>query len=156
METSFNTVLALTIKQKREEQKLTQAQVAELMGMTSAGWGKIENGQATLSIDNIYKFCQLKEINIDVSSLINLAELRVKELTKAGWSVGTLPKREDDKLLWGYTFDKSLSSNLKVKAAFLGVAAVSPALGGIISAAVVGAELAGKFFEKKDDDSSDK
>ncbi|WP_420789086.1 helix-turn-helix domain-containing protein [Shewanella algae] len=156
MNTSFNTVLALTIKQKREEQKLTQAQVAELMGMTSAGWGKIENGQATLSIDNIYKFCKLKEINISVSELIELAESQANELIKSGWVVSSLPTKKDDKLLWGYTFEKSLSSGFNIKAAFVGLTALSPVLGGVIAAAVMGAELASKVLGNTEDDESEK
>ncbi|MEL8184992.1 helix-turn-helix transcriptional regulator, partial [Escherichia coli] len=50
MKTSYLTILAFHIRDLREEKGITQLDIANKLGMTSAGWGKIENGKSALSV----------------------------------------------------------------------------------------------------------
>ncbi|MEL4241583.1 helix-turn-helix transcriptional regulator [Shewanella xiamenensis] len=148
METSFSTILALTIKQIREDRKLTQSEVAELMGMSGAGWGKIENGQATLSIDNIDKFCKLPPISMKLSDLILKAESNCEVLGNNGWQVMFASSVTNDYLLKGLNMHRSLSEDILKKINESETAeSVYKQLGSIFDAACNGAEMITKLFD---------
>ncbi|HAT2866212.1 TPA: helix-turn-helix transcriptional regulator [Serratia marcescens] len=108
MKTSFMTILAFHIRDLREIKGITQAEIAEKLGMTSAGWGKIENGKSSLSVENLMKFSKL--INSDAGSLIKSAQSIAKQLINQGWSV-SYSQVEDDGLLKA----KTLSSLVDTK-----------------------------------------
>ncbi len=98
MKTSFLTILAFHIRDLRETRGITQAEIAEKLGMTSAGWGKIENGKSSLSVENLMKFC--KVAGVGVNETISLAEKSARELLNKGWAVSYSPI-EDDNLIDG-------------------------------------------------------
>ncbi|EPR0413013.1 helix-turn-helix domain-containing protein [Enterobacter asburiae] len=98
MKTSFLTILAFHIRDLREARGLTQAEIAEKLGMTSAGWGKIENGKSSLSVENLMKFCKIA--GVGVNETISLAERSARELLRKGWAVSYSPV-EDDNLMEG-------------------------------------------------------
>lgn len=109
MKTSFMTILAFHIRDLRETKDITQAEIAEKLGMTSAGWGKVENGKSSLSVENLMKFCKL--IDNDAGSLIKSAQSTAKKLINQGWSV-SYSQVEDDGLLEARTFSSLADSKI--------------------------------------------
>lgn len=106
MKTSYSTVLAFHIRDVRESLGITQAHIAEMLGMTSAGWGKIESNKSTLSVENLMKFCKVAKC--DASKLIDTA-LRVSQnLRNIGWEV-VFSQVENDDLITGKSIPYSFS-----------------------------------------------
>ncbi len=58
----FNKIL-LTLKQRRKEENKSQAELADLLHLTTSGYRKIENGQSPLSLDRFIKICAILGIN---------------------------------------------------------------------------------------------
>ncbi|HIG8873016.1 TPA: helix-turn-helix domain-containing protein [Raoultella terrigena] len=127
MKTSFLTILAFHIRDLREERGITQAEIAEKLGMTSAGWGKIENGKSSLSVENLMKFC--KVAGIGTNETILLAEKSARELLNKGWAV-SYSSVEDDNLIDG----KNLVSATSYKADSIMRKIIEKEMGNIIDA----------------------
>ncbi|MEE8731633.1 MAG: helix-turn-helix transcriptional regulator [Rahnella inusitata] len=94
MKTSFLTILAFHIRDIREDRGITQADVAEKLGMTSAGWGKVENGKSSLSVENLLKFC--KVAGVGVNETLTLSQQSARELLNKGWSISYSPVTDDN------------------------------------------------------------
>ena len=109
MKTSFLTILAFHMRDLREEKGITQAEIAEKLGMTSAGWGKVENGKSSLSVENLMKFCKLADT--DAQKLLTLSQQTAKELIQEGWAVA-YSQVENDGLIEARSF--SVLANSKV------------------------------------------
>lgn len=146
MQTSLNTLIALTVRQLRQDSGLTQTQAAELIGMTNAGWGKIENGQATLSIDNLNKFCNIKQIDIKLSTLVNMAEEQAEILKIEGWSLDC-EDREKDLLLQGLSMTKSGTANSSWSN-IAGFANIQKSLPSVLAAAFFASTAIYKLFNE--------
>lgn len=85
MKTSFLTLIAFHIRDLREQHGITQAEIANKLGMTSAGWGKVENGKSALSVENLLKFCSV--LNVRVEDVLLFAERSARKLLSEGWSI---------------------------------------------------------------------
>ncbi|MBI6136904.1 helix-turn-helix transcriptional regulator [Serratia plymuthica] len=85
MKTSFLTLIAFHIRDLREQNGITQAEIANKLGMTSAGWGKVENGKSALSVENLLKFCRV--LNVQVGDVLLFAERSARKLLSEGWSI---------------------------------------------------------------------
>lgn len=109
MKTSFLTILAFHMRDLREEKGITQAEIAEKLGMTSAGWGKVENGKSSLSVENLMKFCKFADT--DAQKLLTLSQQTAKELIQEGWAVA-YSQVENDGLIEARGF--SVLANSKV------------------------------------------
>lgn len=147
--TSVATILGFRLREIRENQNLSQATVASTLGMTNAGWGKLEKGINALSVDNLVSVCELFEIK--PSELMKEVEKNIETLKKDGWDVSS--KRVDqDALLTGW----SLSSNT----ALAGIMAMTPVvagpIGGLIGIALSGYWLAQKLKTNDTDDNNEK
>ncbi|CAL6811842.1 TPA: helix-turn-helix transcriptional regulator [Escherichia coli] len=94
MKTSYLTILAFHIRDLREEKGITQLDIANKLGMTSAGWGKIENGKSALSVENMLKFC--KVVDIDPCVLLNISTESARVLIEKGWVVSYSPVERDN------------------------------------------------------------
>ncbi|MBN3135831.1 helix-turn-helix domain-containing protein [Pectobacterium punjabense] len=112
MKTSFLTILAFHMRDLREEKGITQAVIAEKLGMTSAGWGKVENGKSSLSVENLMKFCKL--VDSDAQKLLTLSQKTAKDLIQEGWAV-SYSQVENDGLIEARGF--SVLANSKVDSA---------------------------------------
>ena len=106
MKTSYSTVLAFHIRDIRESLGITQAEIADNLKMTSAGWGKIESNKSTLSVENLMKFCKVAKC--DASSLIDTALQTSQDLKSAGWEV-VFSQVENDDLIIGRSIPAALS-----------------------------------------------
>lgn len=133
--TSHNTIIGLLLSNKRQELGLSQIDVSKKLGVTSAGWGKIEKGISTISIDNFFSACNA--LDISPAELIKNAEDTALELKADGWDISK-KKVENDGLLWGTTVSSAL-----VKGSLLGAI---PIVGGVIA----GALSAYAFLDKKE------
>ncbi|HAT4984070.1 TPA: helix-turn-helix transcriptional regulator [Serratia marcescens] len=108
MKTSFLTLIAFHIRDLREEHGVTQAEIAKKLGMTSAGWGKVENGRSSLSVENLLKFCSV--LNVQVGDVFLFAERSARKLLSEGWSI-SYSSVNDDALIEG----KGISNMADIK-----------------------------------------
>ncbi|WP_447071754.1 helix-turn-helix domain-containing protein [Shewanella indica] len=108
MKTTVNTVLALAMKEIRAEQGYNQKAMADLLGMTSAGWGKVENGLTTISVDMVFRFGTC--VNWPPSHILEKVEQSVDLLKKEGFEF-TATSTEQDSLLGGYSLSKASGGN---------------------------------------------
>lgn len=53
------------LRELREEHKLSQAQVGEVLNKSQQGYSHIENGRAELKIDDLVSLCKLYEVSSD-------------------------------------------------------------------------------------------
>lgn len=61
-EVSYNKYIALRIEGLRKENKLTQEQFANKIGLTRASVINIEKGRQQLSVKNLYLICKYLEV----------------------------------------------------------------------------------------------
>jgi len=123
--TSYNTIIGLLLSNKRQNLGLSQIDVSKKLGVTSAGWGKIEKGLSTISIDNFFSACSA--LDLSPSELIKDAEDSVLRLKADGWYISK-KKVDNDGLLWGTTMSSALA-----KGSLLGAI---PVVGGVIAGAL--------------------
>lgn len=140
MKTSMNTVLALAMKEIRTTQGYNQKAMADLLGMTNAGWGKVENGLTTISVEMLFRFGKL--VNMPPSHILVKVEETIKLLEKEGFEF-TAASTDEDSLLQGYSWSKAVGSGV---AAFALPFKVDVELG-IVSSAATLAKNMGKFFK---------
>ncbi|GJA21240.1 helix-turn-helix domain-containing protein [Aeromonas caviae] len=105
--TCYTTVLGLVLREQREQRGLSQLQMAESVGMTSVGWGKLEKGVSALSVENLA--CAASTLGIKASALLDLVEALSAELEAQGWTVEA-KRVENDALIAGWEMSKTLSS----------------------------------------------
>ena len=56
--------LRQNIRDIREDKNLTQAMMAEKLGLSETGYAKVERGESRLDIDRIQKIANILEISI--------------------------------------------------------------------------------------------
>ncbi|OBU28934.1 helix-turn-helix domain-containing protein [Photobacterium kishitanii] len=135
-ETSVLTIMGLIFKELRLKKNITQSSIAEHIGMTSAGWGKLENGKASLSVENMMLVCSFLEIS--PIQLFSEIDILTKELEKEEWDIN-INRIEKDCLIIGKDFEKYVEPSLATG----GVALISaPAVGTLSGAAASAAGLA--------------
>lgn len=69
------------LKARRTELKISQAQLAEVLHLTTSGYRKLENGQSPLSIDRFVTICTVLSIN-PCDILEGVMDVSPKELLK--------------------------------------------------------------------------
>ena len=102
--TCYTTVLGLTLRELREQQGLTQAKMAEYVGMTSVGWGKLEKGLSALSVENLA--LATKHLKTRPSTLLALVEERIGLLENQGWTVKEKRVGDEDGLMSGWDMSR--------------------------------------------------
>lgn len=105
--TCYTTVLGLVLREQREQRGFTQQHMAEAVGMTSVGWGKLERGVSALSVENLVRAAST--LGIKASALMELVESLIAELQQQGWTVDE-KRVEDDGLIAGWEMAKTLTS----------------------------------------------
>lgn len=103
--------LADNLKKIRSDNKLSQEQLAEKLGVSRQSVSKWESGQAYPEMDKVLQICQLFDLNID-----ELLNQDIKEVTVNKKAQNNINKFVDDFL--GYitkTIDMFSSMNLKSK-----------------------------------------
>lgn len=60
--------IAKNLVNLRKEQKLTQEQMAEKLGMSKNGYAKIERGESRITVEHLQQIAQV--FNIDIAELI--------------------------------------------------------------------------------------
>lgn len=93
--TTYAEIIGYVIRTMREKQKITQAQMAEMMGMTQSAWSNLESGSSTLSIIQIAKIAKI--LNQTVQEITASADGIMEELEKAGVKIKE-DKKEASKL----------------------------------------------------------
>ncbi|HCM0490484.1 helix-turn-helix transcriptional regulator [Vibrio sp. 1580] len=103
-ETSLVTIIGLCLKELRVSKKITQSDMADHIGMTNAGWGRLENGKASISVENMALACEYLLVSLeDMFFNIN----RVSEgLKNEGWIVHTR-RIDNDGLIIGREIESS-------------------------------------------------
>lgn len=145
-QTSVMTIIGLTLKELRLNKKITQSSIAKHIGITSAGWGKLENGKASLSVENMMLVCSFLEIS--PTELLSSIEEQVNKLEESGWDVG-IHRVDNDCLLIG----KELSAPLTSTANFGPVPFSSLAIAGSAIAGFATANVVSKLsslYDQKD------
>lgn len=56
--------LLVNISKKRRERDITQADMAEKLGLSETGYAKVERGETKLDVDRLHKIADILEINI--------------------------------------------------------------------------------------------
>jgi len=105
--TCYTTVLGLVLREQREKKGLSQQHMADAIGMTSVGWGKLEKGVSALTVENLARAAST--LDIKTSTLMKLVEDLIAELQQHGWTVEE-KRVEDDGLIAGWEMAKTLSS----------------------------------------------
>ena len=140
--TSYLSVLGLTLRDMRESLGIKQKLIAEALSMTTAGWSKIKKGQSAISAANLNKVA--KVFNMDASSILKQVEASIKELEKKDWKVSD-DKLEEDDLNTGWSFASATSSSTSIAAIlavpFISRLALLTPIGGALAAAVAGYSL---------------
>ena len=124
-ETCMATILSLTLKEIRIEKGIKQSVIAEYLGMTTAGWGKLENAKTLLSVENMY--CACSALEISPIQLLERVDKIINLLKTGGWEIRD--KRTDyDGLIIGLGIPEAISKAVP----FSGI----PIVGALISTAV--------------------
>ena len=138
-ETSVLTIMGLIFKELRLKKNITQSSIAKHIGMTSAGWGKLENGKASLSVENMMLVCSF--LDISPIQLFSQIDILTKELEKEEWNINR-NRIERDCLIIGKDFEKYVEPSLAATAC-VGAAAICCCIGLAGGAAVGSMGLAG-------------
>jgi transcriptional regulator with XRE-family HTH domain len=135
-ETSALTIMGLLLKEARLEKKETQSSISKYVGMTNAGWGRLENGKSSLSVENMMLACDFLEMTPNLL-FININRI-TSELKNDGWSVD-ISNVENDGLLIGRDLESSHFSKrlLEDKPSVEGFG--SPFFGGVAAGTLNGA-----------------
>jgi transcriptional regulator with XRE-family HTH domain len=143
--TSYLSVLGLTLRDIREKLDIKQKPIADALSMTTAGWSKIEKGQSAISAANLNKVA--KVFNMNTSSILEQVEANIKGLENDGWLVSD-DKLEEDDLNKGWSFASAATSTTSIAGILavpmigrlLGISA-GPVIGGALAVAVAGYSL---------------
>lgn len=68
-------IIGRTVSEKRQEKKITQAQVSEFTGLSRNYISDIENGRYAPSVDALVKLATC--LNIDLNFLLSMTEIQV-------------------------------------------------------------------------------
>jgi transcriptional regulator with XRE-family HTH domain len=74
------------IKQVREKQNLTQQSMADELGITSNGYGKIERGDSAINLDKLEKIAEILKVKLEdlmdlEKSVVALTDNKIKNIT---------------------------------------------------------------------------
>lgn len=105
--TCFTTILGLVLREEREKRGLSQLHMAESVGMTSVGWGKLEKGVSALTVENLAQAANT--LGIKTSTLMERVETLIAQLQEQGWTVEQ-KRVDDDGLIAGWEMSKTLAS----------------------------------------------
>jgi transcriptional regulator with XRE-family HTH domain len=83
--TSFHTILRLLLRELRDEFRVSQAHINQLLGRSAVPWGKVETGDADVALEHLLTVCHV--CNVRPSTLLQVAEEYVLLLEKDGWYV---------------------------------------------------------------------
>ncbi|MGR5238631.1 helix-turn-helix transcriptional regulator [Vibrio alfacsensis] len=140
-ETSLLTVIGLCLKELRIKREITQGEMAKHIGMTNAGWGRLENGKASLSVENMIRACHFLDMTPQ-DFLIETSEIS-ERLKSNGWQVHD-QRIETDCLIAGREVEASyekIAGTSYTNLPSAGVACSSPSF--LMSIAVSSGAVAG-------------
>ena len=141
-ETCMAIVLALTLKEIRIEKEIKQSAVAEGLGMTTAGWGKLENGKTLISVENMDCACSVLEVS--PIKLLERVNTQIDFLKTKGWKINNKRVTNDGLVLGLAVYGKMTALP------FIG-GAIGVMLGpvGMVAGAVVNGSIALKNKNQK-------
>lgn len=92
--TSKEMITLLLLKQYRLDKNMSQAAFAKELGMTRAGWGKIENNNTSLTMEMFFRVCDMH--NTSPQRVLQRVNDHIKVLVDRGWTVSSESVEGDD------------------------------------------------------------
>jgi transcriptional regulator with XRE-family HTH domain len=143
--TSYLSILGLTLRDIRENKKIKQKPIADTLSMTTTGLSKIEKGISAITAANLNKIA--KAFDMSSSQILETVDKSIQELEKDGWTVSD-DKIEEDDLIRGWSFASAATSTTSITGILavpmivrmLGFGA-GPIIGGAVAAAIAGYSL---------------
>jgi transcriptional regulator with XRE-family HTH domain len=93
---SISTLSLLIFKSLRTERNMTQAYIADQLGITTSGWTKIENGQTVLTMDVFFQVCEILQVR--ASQVTSMIEHIAFFMFRAGFLPRAVDSKKDDLL----------------------------------------------------------
>ena len=82
---SYSAVVGAILVARRKEQGLSQAQVAEGVGLATSTWSRIENGESAPTIEQLALAAEA--LNLLPSAVLSMTEAKISTLTEKGVGV---------------------------------------------------------------------
>ena len=86
MATTSNAVLGHLLALVRRRRHLTQAQVAEALGLAGSTWSRVEKGETPITVEQLRVVAN--KLDVDAATLLVLAEQAEEALRGSGFLVG--------------------------------------------------------------------
>ena len=64
MQTSINTVIAITLEAIRETDGVKASQFCKMLNMSPGNWSKVKSGKSSISIESLYRYTRLRSSNL--------------------------------------------------------------------------------------------
>lgn len=101
-QTTYSTLIGWVLAQERGRARLTQAQLAQKMGLPQSSWSRFESGQGVLSIDQLDQAA--RHLGSTGKAVLEKAEHLRTALANQGVRVepgSRQPGSDTEKFLWG-------------------------------------------------------
>ncbi len=89
MMTTSNAVLGHLLALIRRRRNLTQAQVAEFLGLAGSTWSRVEKGETPITVEQLRVVAD--KLNVSPTVLLGLVEQAEGALRRSGFTVGSGP-----------------------------------------------------------------
>lgn len=83
---SFPAVVGAVLLAKRKEMGISQAEIADAVGVNVSTWSRVENGDSALTLEQLA--LAATALKVKPSSVLEAAELKVDELAEKGVTLG--------------------------------------------------------------------
>jgi len=93
--TTYSAVVGGILKQLRDEKGIDQRTMAEAMGVTQAGWSKLESGKSVLSTVQLAKAAAI--LGVQTKDVVEYADATIAKIKDGGMEV-TYDNKEADNL----------------------------------------------------------
>jgi transcriptional regulator with XRE-family HTH domain len=84
---SYPAIVGAVLLARRKDSKLSQAQMADAVGLNVSTWSKVENGDSALTIEQLASAASV--LGVSPSSILKAAEKLLKALEGRGIATGT-------------------------------------------------------------------
>jgi transcriptional regulator with XRE-family HTH domain len=64
MQTSINTVIAITLEAIRETDGVKASQFCKMLNMSPGNWSKVKSGKSSISIESLYRYTRVRSSNL--------------------------------------------------------------------------------------------
>lgn len=102
MATTSNAVLGHLLALVRRRRHITQAQVAEALGLAGSTWSRVEKGETPITVEQLRVVAD--KLDVDAATLLVLAEQAEDALRGSGFLIGAgiVSKTESDRAKLGF------------------------------------------------------